>query len=98
VYVVKEQYYPSDNYEDQYMRWRILQQEKSQTVSDFINTFHTLRTKLGIKDSEEHLVLNYCGALHMYIQNEIHFLNISSLGVHYRYDVKIEKKFRHQKK
>jgi hypothetical protein len=49
---VKEQYYPVDNYEDQYMRWTTLRQEKSQTVSEFTNTFHTLRTKLGIKDSE----------------------------------------------
>jgi hypothetical protein len=49
---VKEQYYPVDNYEDQYMRWTTLWQEKSQTMSEFTNTFHTLRTKLGIKDSE----------------------------------------------
>jgi hypothetical protein len=50
--VVKEQYYLVDNYEDQYMRWTTLWQEKSQTVSEFTNTFHTLCTKLGIKDSE----------------------------------------------
>ena len=44
---VKEQYYPVDNYEDQYMRWTTLQQEKSQIVSDFTNTFHTLHAKLA---------------------------------------------------
>jgi hypothetical protein len=95
---VKEQYYPVDNYEDQYMRWTTLWQEKSQTVSEFTNTFHTLHTKLGIKDSERHLVLKYCGALHRYIQTEMDFLNISSLGDAYRYAVKIEQKFRHQNK
>jgi hypothetical protein len=95
---VKEQYYPVDNYEDQYMRWTTLWQEKSQTVSEFTNTFHTLRTKLGIKDFERHLVLKYRGALHRYIQTEMDFLNISSLGVAYRYVVKIEQKFRHQNK
>ena len=49
---VKEQYYPVDNYEDQYMRWTTLRQEKRQTVSEFKNTFHTLCTKLSINDSE----------------------------------------------
>jgi hypothetical protein len=41
---VKEQYYPIGNYEDQYMRWTTLQQERGQAVSEFTNTFHTLRT------------------------------------------------------
>jgi hypothetical protein len=50
--VVKEHYYPVGNYEDQYMRWTTLWQERGQAVSEFTNTFHTLRTKLGIKDSE----------------------------------------------
>jgi hypothetical protein len=49
---VKEQYYPVGNYEDQYMRWTTLRQERGQAVPEFTNTFHTLRTKLGIKDSE----------------------------------------------
>jgi hypothetical protein len=49
---VKEQYYPVGNYEDQYMRWTTLCQERGQVVSEFTNTFHTLCTKLGIKDSE----------------------------------------------
>jgi hypothetical protein len=49
---VKEQYYPVGNYEDQYMRWTTLRQERGQAVPEFTNTFHTLCTKLGIKDSE----------------------------------------------
>jgi hypothetical protein len=80
---VKEQYYHVGNYEDQYMRWTILRQERGQVVSDFTNTFHTLRTKLGIKDSERHLALKYRGNIHRYIQAEMDFLYISSLGVAY---------------
>jgi hypothetical protein len=53
---------------------------------------------MGIKDFEQHLVLKYHGDLHRYIQTEMDFLNISSLGVAYRYAIKIEKKFRHQNK
>jgi hypothetical protein len=75
-----------------------LRQERGQTVLEFTNTFHTLHTKMGIKDSERHLVLKYHGALHRYIQTEMDFLDISSLGVVYRYDVKIDQKFRHQNK
>jgi hypothetical protein len=40
---------------------------------------------------EQHLVLKYHGALHRYIQTKMKFLDISSLGVAYRYVVKIEK-------
>jgi hypothetical protein len=80
------------------MRWTTLWKEKSQTVSEFTNSFHTLHTKMGIKDSKWHLVLKYHGALHRYIQNEMDFVNISSLGVAYRYVVKIKQKFRHQNK
>jgi hypothetical protein len=32
---VKEEYYPIDNYENQYMRWTTLRQEKSQTMLKF---------------------------------------------------------------
>jgi hypothetical protein len=95
---LKEQHYRIVNYNDQYTRWTTLRQERDQTVSKFTNTFHTLRTKMGIKDSEWHLVLKYCGALHRYIQTEMEFLDISSLGVAYRNDVKIEQKFKQQKK
>jgi hypothetical protein len=94
----KGTYYPVGNYEDQYMRWTTLQQERGQAVPDFTNTFHTLHTKLGIKDFERHLVLKYRGALHRYIQTEMDFLDISSLGVAYQYDVKIDQKFKHQNK
>jgi hypothetical protein len=73
------------------MRWTTLRKERGQAVLEFTNTFHTLRTKLGIKDSERHLVLKYRGALHRYIQTEMDFLDISSLGVAYRYVVKIER-------
>jgi hypothetical protein len=66
--VVKEQYYPVDNYEEHYMRWTTLLQEKKQTMPEFTNTFHTLRTKLGIKYSEGHLIMKKYGALHRYIQ------------------------------
>jgi hypothetical protein len=59
-------------------------------VPDFTNIFHTLHTKLGIKDSEQHLVIKYHGALHRYIQTKTEFLDISSLGATYRYAIKIE--------
>jgi hypothetical protein len=95
---VKELYYPIGNYDDQYMRWTTLRQEKGQSVPEFTNSFHTLRTKLGIKDSERHLVLKYRGVLHRHIQTEMDFLDISSLGAAYRYAVKIEQKFKHQNK
>ena len=71
------------------MRWTTLQQERVQEVSKFTNTFHNLHTKLGIKYSERHLVLKYCGDLHRYIHTEMDCLDISSLGVAYQYDVKI---------
>jgi hypothetical protein len=96
--VVKEKYYPIGNYEDQYMRWTTLRQERGHEFLNFTNTFHTLRTKMGIKDSERHLVLKYCGALNRYIQTEMDFLDISSLSVAYRYVVKIEQKVKHQNK
>jgi hypothetical protein len=67
-------------------------------VSEFTNTFHTLCTKLGIKDSEQHLVLKYHGALHRYNQIEMDFLDTSSLGTTYRYGVKIKQKFKHENK
>jgi hypothetical protein len=49
---VKEQYYLVGNYEDQYMRWTTLWQERGQSVPNFTNSFHTLCTKLVIKDSK----------------------------------------------
>ena len=54
--------------------------------------------KVGIKDSEQHLVLKYRVCLHKYIQEEIEFLNISSLGTTYRYAVRVEQKFKQKKR
>jgi hypothetical protein len=48
--VVKEQYFPVGNYDDQYMRWTTLRHERDQTMPEFTTTFHSLHTKLGIKD------------------------------------------------
>jgi hypothetical protein len=39
------------NYDDQYMRWTMLHQKWDQRVSEFKTTFHTLHTKLVIKES-----------------------------------------------
>ena len=59
-------------------------------MSEFRNTFHTLHTKLGIKDSELNMVLKNQNFLHKYIQDEMEFMDISLLGTTYRYAVKIE--------
>jgi len=53
---------------------------------------------LGIKDSDLYLVFKYCGFLNRYIQEEMEFLNIYSLGMVYRYAIKIEKKFKQKKR
>jgi hypothetical protein len=92
--VIKEQYYPVGSYDDLYTKWTTLRQERDQAVPDFTNIFHTLHTKLGIKDPERHLVLKYRGALHRYIQTEVEFLDISSLGAAYRFAIKIEQKLK----
>jgi hypothetical protein len=81
--VVKEQYYLVGNYDNQYMRWTTLCQERNQIVLEFKNTFHTLCTKMGIKDFEWHLVLKYRGGLHRYIKTQMEFLDILSLGATY---------------
>eukprot|EP00253_Pinus_taeda_P002556 PITA_02556 len=95
---IKEQYYPVESYEDQYIKWTTLWQGRDQDVPKFTNIFHTLRTKLGIKDTEQHLILKYHGFLHKYIQEEIEYLNISSLGTTYQYAIKVEKKFKQKKR
>ena len=64
---IKEQYYDVKSYDDKYIKWTTLYQGQDQDVPEFTNIFHTLRTKLGIKGSELHLVLKYCGCLHKYI-------------------------------
>jgi hypothetical protein len=58
------------------------------------NIFHTLRTKMGINDSKQHLVLKYHDGIHIYNQYGMEFLDISSLGAAYRYVIKIEQKLK----
>jgi hypothetical protein len=86
---IKEQYFPVGSYEDKYIQWTTLRQQRDQDVHEI--------TKLGIKDSEKHLVLKYRSCMHRYIQEEMDFLDISSLGVAYRYAAKIEQKFKQKK-
>jgi hypothetical protein len=64
---LKEDFYPVGNYDDQYMRWTTLLQKRDQMVSEYTNIFHTLCSKLGIKDSEWHLVLKYRNGIHRYM-------------------------------
>jgi hypothetical protein len=92
--VIKEQYYPFVCYDDLYTKWTPLRQDRDQVVPKFTNIFHTLGTKMGMKDYERHLVLKYRDGLHRYIQDKIDFLDISSLGAAYRYVVKIEQKLK----
>ena len=67
-------------------------------MSEYTNKFHTLRTKLSIKDFKRNLILKYRSGIHQYIQTEMDFLYIPSLGTAYRYAVKIEEKFRQKNK
>ena len=94
---IKGQYYPVGSYEDKYIQWTTLRKQRDQDVHELTNLFHTLCTKLGTKDSKKHLVLKYHGYLHKYIQEEMDFLDISSLGMAYRYATKIEQKFKQKK-
>jgi hypothetical protein len=75
----------------------MLWQQRDQDVHELTNLFHILRTNLGIKYSEKHLVLKYHSCLNRYILEEMDFLDISSLGTTYRYAAKIEKKFKQKK-
>jgi hypothetical protein len=54
---LKEEFYHVRNYDDQCMRWTTLRQKRAQMVLKYTNIFHTLRSMLGIKDSERNLVL-----------------------------------------
>jgi hypothetical protein len=96
--VIKEQYYPVESHDNLYTKWTTLRQERDQAMREFTNIFHTLRTKLGIKDSERNMVLKYRGALHRYIQKKMEFMDMSSLGESYRYVVKIEQKLKQKKR
>ena len=76
----------------------MLRQQMDQDVHELMNMFHTLCTKLGIKYSKKNLVLRYRICLHIYIQEEMEFLNISLLGTTYQYAAKIEHKFKQKKR
>jgi hypothetical protein len=56
---IKEHYFSVRSYDDLYTKWTTLRQERDQAVLEFTNTFHTLRTKMGIKYLERHLELKY---------------------------------------
>jgi hypothetical protein len=86
------------SYEEKYIQRTTLHQQRDQDVHEMANLFHTLHTKLAIKDSEKHLVLKYRGCLPIYIPEEMEFLDISLLGVAYRYVAKIEQKFKQKKR
>lgn len=64
-----------------------------QDMLEFANNFHTLITKLGIKDSKLHLVHKYHNFLHKYMKENMEFLYISSVGTGYQYAFKIKQKF-----
>lgn len=66
-------------------------------MHEIIIPFHTPHTNLGIKGSEQHLVLKYHRYLHKYIQEEMEFLDISSVGETHRYVAKIEQKIKQKK-
>ena len=91
---IKGQYYLVGSYEDKYIQWTTLRQQRDQDVHEMMNLFHTLHTKLGIKYSEKNLVLKYHSFLHRYIQEEMEFIDTSSLGTTYWYAAKIEQKFK----
>ena len=82
------------SYEDKYIQWTTPRKQKDQDVHELTNLFHTLCAKLAIKDSEIHLVLKYHICLNRYIQEEMEFFDITSLGMAYRYAAKIEQKFK----
>ena len=85
------------SYEDKYIQWTTLRQQRDQDVHEMKNLFHTLRTTLGVKDLEKHLVLKYRSCFHRYIQEEMEFLDIYLLGVAYRYGDKIKQKFKQKR-
>ena len=86
------------SYEEKYIQWTMLRQQRDQDVHELTNLFHTLHKKFGIKYSERHLVLKYHSCLHKHIQEEMEFVDITSLGTTYRYTAKIEQKFKQKKR
>ena len=91
---ITKKYYHVGSYNDLYTKWTTRQEERSQPVPKFTNIFNTLCTNLGIKYYEKNLVLKYHDGMHRYIEDEMDFLDISSLGVAYRYGVKIKQKLK----
>jgi hypothetical protein len=65
------------------MRWTTLYYERAQIVSKYINIFHILCIKVGIRDSKWNLFLKFCCGLPRYIEIETGFLDMSSLGATY---------------
>eukprot|EP00253_Pinus_taeda_P029008 PITA_29008 len=85
---IKEQYYPVGSYEDEYIKWTTLRQGRDQDVPEFTNLFILFTQSWVSRIRRQHLILKYRGCLHKYIQEEIQFLNIPSLGAAYQYAVK----------
>ena len=75
----------------------MMRQQRDQHVHELTILFHTLGTKLGIKDSKKHLVLKYYSCLHKYIQGEMEFLKITSLSMAYWFAANIGYKFKQKK-
>jgi hypothetical protein len=67
-------------------------------VLEYTNIFHTLFINMGIEDSWWNMVIKYYSGLHRYIQTDMEFPYISSLGVTYQYVVKIKKNFKQKNK
>ena len=86
------------SYEDKYIQWIMLRQQRDREVQELTNLFHTLCTNLGIKDLEIHFVLKYYKYFHIHIQEEMDFLDITSLSMTYLYTTKIEKNFKQKKR
>jgi hypothetical protein len=47
---IKKQYEHVESYDNLYTKWTTLWKERDQVVPDFTNIFHTLHTRMGIKD------------------------------------------------
>ena len=81
---------PEGIYEQEYIEWQLVRQNRDQSVENYTNTLHTLTSKLGIEYSKKHRILKYHSGLHRYIQNEMELLNIGTLQTTFKYGVKIE--------
>ena len=95
---IKEQYNPLGSYDEKYIQYTMLRKQRDQDVHEVMKFFHTLCTNLGFKYSERNLVLKYYNYLHKHIQDEIEFLDITSLGMACHHAAKIEHKFKQKKR